>query len=105
MSEVYSLAVVGFLPCLNLFRIYVEKSIIKTVSSRLLAITSLRMANLETFDLYLKHQREPKEGEEYVKWTSVKSLIAPSVMPRLRRYSLIYSLPSGTGIRNFHKFI
>jgi hypothetical protein len=100
MSDVYALAVDGFFPRLQSLRIYVQKSVIKTVSSGLPATTSLRMPNLETFDLYLKQRGQEDEGEEQVKWTTVETLTSHSVMPRLRRYSLIYGLSTSTEIRH-----
>jgi hypothetical protein len=100
LSDVYALAVDGFFPRLQSLRIYVQKSVIKMVSSGLPAIASLRMPNLETFDLYLKQRGEVEEGEEQVEWTTVEKLTSHSVMPRLRRYSMIYTLQTSAEIRN-----
>ncbi|CAF4072729.1 unnamed protein product, partial [Rotaria sp. Silwood2] len=100
MSDVYVLAVDGFFPRLQSLRIYVHKCVIKTVSTGLPAIANLHMPNLETFDLYLKKRGETNEGEEQVKWATVEILTSHSVMPRLRRYSLIYSLLTSVEIRH-----
>jgi hypothetical protein len=100
MSDVYALAVDGFFPCLQSLCIYVGKAVIKTVSSGLPATASLRMPNLETFDLHLKQRGEAGEGEEQVKWKTVETLTSRSVMPRLRRYSLIYSLSTSAEIQH-----
>jgi len=100
MSDMYALVVDGFFPRLQSLRIYVQKSVIKTVSSGLPAIASLRMPSLETFDLYLKQRGEAEEGEEQVKWTTIETLTAHSVMPRLRRCSLIYTLQTSAEIRH-----
>jgi hypothetical protein len=92
MSDVYALAIDGVFPRLRSFRIYVGNAVIKTVSSRLPAIASLRMPNLETFDLYLKQRGLVGEGEEQVDWTTVETLTSHSVMPSLQRCSLLYTL-------------
>jgi hypothetical protein len=98
MSDVFDLAVDGFFPRLQSLRVYVKKSVIKTVSSGLLAITKLRMPNLETFHLHLRQRHQAGEGEEEVKWTTLETLTSPSVMPRLRRYSLVYVLSTNAEI-------
>jgi hypothetical protein len=100
MSDVYELVIDGFFPRLQSLRIHVNKSVIKTVSSGLAAIENLRMPNLETFDLYLKQRGQADGGEEQVQWTTVETLTSHSVMPRLRRYSLIYSLQTSVEIRH-----
>jgi hypothetical protein len=100
MSDVYALAVDGFFPRLRSLRIGVRKSVTKTVSSGLPDIASLRMPNLETFDLYLKQRGIEDEGEEQVKWATLETLTSHSVMPRLRRYSLIYGLSTNVEIRH-----
>jgi hypothetical protein len=100
MTDVYALAVDGFFPWLQSLHIFVKKSVIKTVSSGLSAVANLRMPNLETFVLYLKQRGEADEGEEQVKWTNVETLTSHSVMPRLRRYSLVYSLLTSFEIRH-----
>ncbi len=100
MSDVYELAVDGFFPRLQSLRIYVNKSVIKTVSSGLPAIAKLRMPTLETFNLYLKQRGQAGEGEEQVQWTTLETLTSHSVMPRLRRYSLIYNLQTSVEIRH-----
>lgn len=105
MSDVYLLAADGFLPHLKWLRIYVQRSIITTISSELPSITSLRLPNLETFDLYLEHQQTENEDEEEVKWTTVKKLTSRSVMPRLRRCSLIYALPTSDEISDISQFL
>ena len=106
MSDVYALAVDGFLPRLQSLHIYVRKSVIQPVSSGLLATTSLHMPNLESFVLYLRERGEAEEGEEQVKWTNVETLSSHSVMPRLRRYSLIYTLETSTEIGHiFQSFL
>ena len=101
MSDIYVLATDGFLPQLRLLRIYVQRSITKTIS----AMTSLCLPNLETFDLYLKDRREPEQGEEEVKWATVEILTSPTIMPRLRRYSLIYGLSTSAEIRDISQFL
>jgi hypothetical protein len=73
MSDVYELAVDGFFPRLQSLRIYVNKSVIKTVSSGLPAIAKLRMPTLETFNLYLKQRGQAGEGEEQVQWTTLET--------------------------------
>ena len=100
MSDVYAMAVDGFFPCLKSLRVYVMNTYIKTVLNGRPAIASLRMPNLETFDLHLKQQGEADEGEEQVNWTVVETLTSRSVMPRLRRYSLIYGLLTSAEIRH-----
>jgi hypothetical protein len=95
MSDVYTLAVDGFFPRLRSLRIHVNKVVIKTVSTGLPSTTSLRMPKLETFDLYLK-----REKEEELKWAAVETLTSYSVMPRLRRFSLVYGLSTSTEIRH-----
>lgn len=106
MSEVYALAVDGFLPHLRFLRVYVNRSIIKTVLLELSSTTSLRMRNLETFDLYLKQRCKPNEGgEEEVEWPTVETLTSPSVMPRLRQFSLIYTLSTSAEIRQISQFL
>lgn len=106
MSDVYALAVDGFLPRLQSLRIYVQKSVIQTASSGLLTTTSLHMPNLESFVLYLRKRDKAGEGEEQVKWTTVETLSSHSVMPRLRRYSLIYTLETSAEIGHiFQSFL
>lgn len=105
MSDIYVLATDGFLPQLRLLRIYVQRSITKTISSGFSAMTSLCLPNLETFDLYLKDRREPEQGEEEVKWATVEILTSPTIMPRLRRYSLIYGLSTSAEIRDISQFL
>ena len=105
MSEVYALTTDGFLPHLKSLRIYVQHSIITTVASALPATTSLRMPNLETFDIYLYQRCRPNENEEEVKWTAVETLTSRSVMPRLRRCSLIYGLLTSAEIPHISQFL
>ncbi|CAF4073334.1 unnamed protein product, partial [Rotaria sp. Silwood1] len=100
MSDVYTLAVDGFFPCLQSLHIYVHKSVIKTVSTGLPAIANLHMPNLETFYLYVKKQGKANEGEEQVEWATLETLTSHSVMPRLRRYSLIYNLSTSVEIQH-----
>jgi hypothetical protein len=100
MSDVYALAVDGFFPRLQSLRIYVNNAVIKNVSTGLPAITSLHMPKLETFDLYLKARGEGDDEEEKVEWVTVATLTSHSVMPRLRRYSLIYALSKNIEIRH-----
>jgi hypothetical protein len=100
MSDVYALAIDGFLARLGSLRIHVNNAVIKTVSTELSTTTRLRMSKLETFDLYLKRRGQANEGEEYVKWTVVETLTSYCVMPRLRRFSLVYDLSTSTEIRH-----
>jgi len=100
MSDVYALAADKFLPRLHSLRIYVHKSVIKTISTRLSAIANLRMPTLETFDLCLQRRAQADEDEEEVKWTTVETLTSQFVMPHLRRCSLIYSLSTSVEIRH-----
>jgi hypothetical protein len=99
MTDVYGLAVDGFFPHLQSLRIYVNNAVIKTVSTGLPTITSLHMPKLEVFDLYLKRRGEEDDGEEKVEWETVETLISYSVMPRLRRCSLIYALSTSDKVR------
>ena len=100
MSDVYTLAADGFLPRLKSLRIYVENSVIKTVLTEPPSIKTLRMPELERFDLRLKREGEADEGEEQVRWITVETLTSHLVMPRLRRFSLIYGLQTKTEIRH-----
>ena len=105
MSDVYLLAVDGFLPHLKSLRIYVQHAIVTTVSSALPPTASLCMSNLKTFDLYLNQRRRPNEDEEEVKWITVETLTSRSVMPRLRRCSLIYGLSTSAEIPHISQFL
>ena len=99
MTDVYALAVDGCFPYLRSLRIYVNNAVIETVSIGLPYITSLRMPKLEIFDLCLKWRGEEADGEEKVEWETVETLVSYSVMPRLRRYTLIYTLSTSYEIR------
>jgi hypothetical protein len=100
MSDVYALAVDGFFPHLRTLRIYVNNAVIKTALMGIPSIASLRMPNLETFDLYVKQRGEAEDGEERVEWTTLETLTSRFAMPRLRRYSLTYSLSTNAEIRH-----
>jgi hypothetical protein len=92
MSDLYTLAIDGFLPRLRSLRIRVKNALIKTISTERLKTTRLHMSKLETFDLYLKDRDLTNEGEEQVEWSVVQRLTSYCVMPCLRRFSLVYTL-------------
>jgi hypothetical protein len=100
MSDVYTLAIDGFLSRWRSLRIHVGNPVIKTFSTELSTTTRLRMSKLETFDLYLKERRQVKEGEEQVKWAAVETLISYCVMPCLRRFSFVYGVSTSAEIRH-----
>jgi len=99
MSDVYTLAADSFFPSLRFLRIHVNNAVVKTVLSELPTTAILHMPNLEIFDLYLNERDEADEGEEQVKWTILETLTSRAVMPRLRRYSLIYGLSTSVESR------
>ncbi len=92
LSDFYELAADGSFPRLKWLDIFVNKSVIKTISAEVPAITNFHMPNLETLNLNLKRTYEANEEEKQIPWTTVETLTSCSVMPRLRRYTLIYTL-------------
>ena len=92
MSDVYTLLVDGVLPRLQSLRVDVDRCVIRTVLTEPPSIKRLRMPELKRFDLQLRRHGQADEGEEQVRWMTVETLTSHSVMPRLRRFSLIYGL-------------
>jgi hypothetical protein len=97
MSDIYILAIDGFLPRLRSLRIHVKNAVVQT---EVLTTTRLCMSKLETFNLYLKQRRQANEGEEQVKWAAVETLISNRVMPCLRRFSFVYGVSTSAEIQD-----
>ena len=98
MSDVYLLAMNDFFPRLRSLRIHVNKPVFRTITTESSMLTRLHMSKLETFDLRLRRNGEVLQEEEGVQWAVVERLISSSVMPRLRRFSILYDLSTSTEI-------